>query len=129
MSIPPPFVDHHIISIHGLDLPGMRIGINPHEKKPRFTQRLIFDLDLYCTKGRFTGHTIDDCVNYARVVDFLHSLPKAAHIDLLETLVEKIVQFCFEDSQVSACRVKVAKPDIYAGNPVPSVTFFRTRQN
>jgi dihydroneopterin aldolase len=115
------------MSLAGVKVPNMKVGINPRELAPGFTQTLIFDIDLISHKGAFTGASIADCVDYDRVLHYVLKLPQRPHIDLLETILEELVQFCFEDKNVDACRVKVSKPDIYNGNPVPSVTFFRNK--
>ncbi len=117
--------NHHIISIHEMHIENVKIGIYPQEKtRP---QKIILDVDLYRNAGAFTGSNVDECINYEGIVQYLSKLPEQAHMDLLETLIEQIISFCMQDQKISACRVRIKKPEAFNGNPVPSVTFFRQR--
>ena len=70
-----------------------------------------------------------DFINYDHVRDFLRSLPDRPHVDLLETIVDDIVDACFELRQVVACRVCVTKPDIFNEAGGAGVDVTRTRES
>ena len=48
--------------------------------------------------------------------------------ELLETLLEELVAFVFEDARVEWCRVAIKKPHVFHGVAVPEVAFFRERE-
>jgi dihydroneopterin aldolase len=59
---------------------------------------------------------IGDVLDYARLVDGIERLVQREHVNLLETLAERIAQSCLADARVLAARVRIEKPDV-----IPSV--------
>ena len=51
-------------------------------------------------------HKIENFVSYEHIVEDIKSILKKGHIDLLETLGEKIVDLCFEDERVMTIKLK-----------------------
>ncbi|HEX2752396.1 MAG TPA: dihydroneopterin aldolase [Alphaproteobacteria bacterium] len=119
--------DYQKTSLTGLEIE-MAVGIAPWEKTGGKTQRLVIDVDMYRMEGAFTGQSIDDCIDYSAVYDYVtQNWPSRPHTDLLETLLEELVAFCFRDTRIAACRVAIAKPHVFNGRAVPKVEFFRKR--
>jgi 7,8-dihydroneopterin aldolase/epimerase/oxygenase len=114
-----PMISHHVASagarlrhvfVRDLDLMAC-IGIYDTEKvKP---QRIIVNIDLSVQEGE--GPNDDDIghvVSYEIVVKKVESILAEGHINLVETLCEKIAAACLKDRRVMAARVRVEKPDI-----------------
>ncbi len=114
-----PIISHHVASaqsglrhvfVRDLDLMAL-IGIYDHEKvKP---QRIIVNIDLSVKEG--DGPKDDDIshvVSYEIVVKKVEAIVAEGHINLVETLCEKIAASCLKDKRVMAARVRVEKPDI-----------------
>jgi dihydroneopterin aldolase len=114
-----PIISHHVASaasglrhvfVRDLDLMAL-IGIYDQEKvKP---QRIVVNIDLSVTEG--TGPKDDDIghvVSYEIVVKKVEAIVAEGHINLIETLCEKIAAACLRDKRVMAARVRVEKPDI-----------------
>ena len=55
------------------------------------------------------------------------ALEKEGHIDLLESIADRIVDCCFADERVHACAVAIRKPDIFPEAQGAGVDVFRTR--
>lgn len=105
----------------------MRVGLLDMEKlKP---QPVVVDVELWRTSGPFTSGRHEDCIDYARVWTYLtNAWPSRPHTELLETLAEDLIAFCFLDPKVEGVRVTLRKPKIFAGNGVPEVVVERARE-
>jgi len=114
-----PMISHHVASaasglrhvfVRDLDLMAL-IGIYEHEKTD--PQRIIVNIDLSVQEG--DGPQDDDIghvVSYEIVVKKVEQIIAEGHINLVETLCEKIAAACLRDKRVVAARVRVEKPDI-----------------
>ena len=114
-----PMISHHVASaasglrhvfVRDLDLMAL-IGIYEHEKTD--PQRIIVNIDLSVQEGE--GPQDDDIghvVSYEIVVKKVEQIIAEGHINLVETLCEKIAAACLRDRRVAAARVRVEKPDI-----------------
>lgn len=114
-----PMISHHVASasaglrhvfVRDLDLLAL-IGIYEHEKTD--PQRIIVNIDLSVQEG--DGPQDDDIghvVSYEIVVKKVEQIIAEGHINLVETLCEKIAAACLRDRRVVAARVRVEKPDI-----------------
>jgi 7,8-dihydroneopterin aldolase/epimerase/oxygenase len=114
-----PMISHYVASakarvrhVFVRDLECMAlIGIYDHEKiKP---QRIIVNIDLSVqeTDGPMTDE-ISHVVSYEIIAKKVESILEEGHINLVETLCEKIASACLKDRRVLAARVRVEKPDI-----------------
>ena len=114
-----PMISHHVASassglrhvfVRDLELMAL-IGIYGHEKTD--PQRIIVNIDLSVKEG--VGPKDDDIshvVSYEIVVKKVEAIIAEGHINLVETLCEKIAASCLTDKRVMAARVRVEKPDI-----------------
>ena len=87
------------------------IGVHEHEKQT--TQRVRVNLDLAVDEGEHP--IIDDIrnvVNYETMANGILAIAASGHINLVETLAERIAVLCFEDSRVDSVRVRIEKLDI-----------------
>lgn len=125
-------ISHHVASaasrlrhvfVRDLDLQAL-IGIYDHEKvKP---QRVIVNIDLSVQEGS-GDDDISHVVSYEIVVKKVEAIISAGHINLVETLCEKIAESCLSDKRVAAARVRVEKPDIIPNARSVGVEIERTR--
>ena len=114
-----PMISHHVASaasglrhvfVRDLELMAL-IGIYDHEKVD--PQRIIVNLDLSVQEGDGPqGDDIGHVVSYEIVVKKVEQIIADGHINLVETLCEKIAAACLRDRRVVAARVRVEKPDI-----------------
>ena len=129
-----PMISHHVASagarlrhvfVRDLDLMAS-IGIYATERvKP---QRIVVNIDLSVHEGE--GPNDDDIghvVSYEIVVKKVEAILAEGHINLVETLCEKIAAACLKDRRVVAARVRVEKPDIIPNARSVGVEIERTR--
>ena len=129
-----PIISHHVASaasglrhvfVRDLEVMAL-IGIYEHEKIS--TQRIIVNIDLSVAEGE--GPKDDDIghvVSYEIVVKKVEAIVAEGHINLIETLCEKIATACLKDKRVKAARVRVEKPDIIKNARSVGVEIERTR--
>ena len=87
-----------------------RVGIYKHEKKN--AQRLRLNLDLSVADTTLAADQIEHVVCYEKVVDQVRALVTQGHVNLVETLAEKIAQAVLTDREVISVRVRVEKLDV-----------------
>jgi 7,8-dihydroneopterin aldolase/epimerase/oxygenase len=51
-------------------------------------------------------------LDYGKVMDDIITLAQSEHVNLNETLAERIAQKCLADRRVERVRVSIAKPDV-----------------
>jgi len=84
-----------------------RIGIHGHEKgKP---QPVRINLDLSVQEGAQLEDRLENVVDYEAITEKIRAIIAAGHINLAETLAERIADAAFEDRRVRAARVRVEK--------------------
>ena len=83
-----------------------RIGVHGHEQgKPqpvRINVWLTGEIDP-------SGDKLANAIDYEAVAEKIRGLIAAGHINLAETLAERIAAACFEDKRVTHARVRVEK--------------------
>jgi len=101
-----------------------RIGVYDHEKLG--PQRVRINLDLAVREG---GAPLDDrlqnVVCYEAVLDRVRAIVAAGHVNLAETLAERIAETCLEDSRVRRAVVRVEKLDVFSDAGSVGVTVER----
>lgn len=86
------------------------IGIHEYEKLE--TQRLLISVDLTVNEGAADHNDdIKNVVCYGNIVRRVQAICGEGHINLIETLAERIAESCLEDARVRAARIRVEKPD------------------
>lgn len=86
------------------------IGIYPEERvKP---QKLLVNLELWVaeTPGE-PPRSYAEVVCYENLVKRTKALLAEGHVDLVETLAERLAAICLEDDRVLRTRVRVEKPE------------------
>ncbi len=75
------------------------IGIHSFEKKKK--QKVSISLEIIVNDDiSFTNHKIENFVSYEFIVNDIKKLITKGHIELLETLSEKIFAICFKDDRI-----------------------------
>ena len=88
------------------------IGVHKHERKK--PQRIRVNLDLAVTEQSvISTDRLADVVCYEDVADGIRSIVNNGHVNLVETLAEKIASKCLEDKRIKATRVRIEKLDVF----------------
>lgn len=82
------------------------IGVHGHEQG--MPQPIRINVDLWTVPVE-KGDRLDRVVDYESVANGIRSLVAAGHVNLAETLAERIVQLCMDDNRVLRARVRVEK--------------------
>lgn len=90
-----------------------RIGVWEHEKDTRQKVRISVDLSVLENSSHHDDQ-LDNVVCYNDIVINIQEILKAGHINLVETLAEKIAEMTLVDARVIASRVKVEKLEAVA---------------
>jgi dihydroneopterin aldolase len=86
------------------------IGIHAHERQGR--QRVVVNVDLSVTEiDRPVQDKIGEVLCYEEVAAGIEDIVATGHINLVETLAERIAQMCLRDERVETARVRIEKPD------------------
>ena len=97
------------VFVRDLTLP-CRIGVYSHEKHGE--QRVRINLELTCVEHPAINDEHHNVVCYAEVVEGIRSLLAEGHINLVETLAERIAADCLTDHRVLIAKVRVEKLDV-----------------
>ena len=102
-----------------------QIGIHGHEKGKAQPVRINVDLaveDLATLDDR-----LESVVDYGAITRKIRALIDKGHINLAETMAERIASLCFEDARVKTARVRVEKLHALAGAESAGVEIERQR--
>ena len=88
------------------------IGAYRHERSA--PQRVRVNVNLAVVEG---DGPLDDqlahVVSYEKIVEGIRHVAQAGHINLVETLAERIADLCLADPRVRSVRVRVEKLDVF----------------
>src|SRR5438105_8770055 len=102
-----------------------RIGVHGHEVgKP---QPVRINVALTATFDS-AADKLENAVDYEAVANRIRSIASAGHINLAETLAERIAAACLEDPRVSRARIRVEKLHALAGAEAAGVEIERKRR-
>jgi len=94
------------VFIRNLELAAL-IGIHGHEQgKP---QPVRINVDLAVEDGAALDDRLERVVDYEAISIKIHAIVAAGHINLAETLAERIAAACLEDRRVRSARIRVEK--------------------
>ncbi|MFL5237998.1 MAG: dihydroneopterin aldolase [Rhizomicrobium sp.] len=104
-----------------------QIGIHGHERgKP---QPVRVNVDLAVEDAAVLEDRLDSVVDYESMTTKIRTLVASGHINLAETLAERIAEACFQDSRVKTARVRVEKLHALPGAESAGVEIERHRQS
>ena len=86
------------------------VGVFEHEK--RYEQRILLSADL-AVRDDYDGVSdrLEDVLDYSTLVEGIALLVQQEHVNLLETLAERIAGHCLADQRVESVRIRIEKPD------------------
>ncbi len=84
-----------------------RVGVYDHEKK--VSQRVRINLDLAVHEDVNPADDLGNVVCYEAIANGVRGIVHDGHVNLVETLAERIAEFCLEDPRVQTARVRVEK--------------------
>jgi len=89
-----------------------RIGVYRHEKDA--PQRVRINVDLYVIDGGGPKHDrLDEVVSYEDIVVGIRHLVQERHINLVETMAERLATLCLRDARVRVARIRAEKLDVF----------------
>lgn len=118
------------VFLHDLLLPA-RIGVYAGEHGK--SQRIRVNVDLAVDDpeagkpGGVGSDALDRVVDYSRIADAVRAIVAAQHVQLVETLAERLAAACLDDARVKVARVRVEKLDIMADGATAGVEVERRR--
>ena len=101
------------------------IGIHGHEKGKM--QPVRINVDLAVEDVAVLEDRLDSVVDYGDITRKIRTLVDGRHINLAETLAERIATVCFEDRRVKTARVRVEKLHALPGAESAGVEIERER--
>jgi len=84
------------------------IGVYRREKGTLQPVRINLDLTVEETDGP-VDDKLENVVDYGAVVEGIKTILAGGHLNLVETLAEKIAAHCLEDKRVKVARVRIEK--------------------
>ena len=117
--------DHIVVVLDEVSV-NISCGLHPWERHPERPTRLLVTARLYAPLK--TPRAADAAiVDYDLIRNRILALEGEGHIDLLETIADRIAETCFADQRVQACALSIRKPDIYNESRGAGIELFRTR--
>ena len=87
------------------------IGVYQHEKGR--TQRVRINLDLGVSESADHNDRLENVVCYEDIVIKMRAIAADGHVNLAETLAERIAAVCLQDPSCRSARVRVEKLDVF----------------
>ena len=83
------------------------------EREKRYDQRILVSTELF-VRDEYDGTSdrLGDVLDYSKVIDGMTHIIQREHVNLIETLAERIAEFCLTDPRVEMVRVRIEKPEI-----------------
>jgi 7,8-dihydroneopterin aldolase/epimerase/oxygenase len=102
------------------------IGVHRHEHDG--PQRVRINIDLAVPEADQTVQDrLPDVVCYEEITTAIRDIVGAGHINLVETLAEKIAARCLADNRIHSVRVRVEKLDVFADASSVGIEIERVR--
>jgi len=114
-----------LVRVRDLVLP-VSIGIYDHEKQA--PQRVCFNVELKVREGGGPiGDDIANVLSYEDIVNGIKAIVADGHINLVETLADRVADLCLADPRVVHARIGVDKLDIVPEAAAVGVEIERSR--
>lgn len=88
------------------------VGVHEHEKLGPQPLSISIDLTVRELPGILSDN-LQEVVDYEQVVRKIEAICAEGHVNLIETLAERIAASCLEDARVQAVRVRIEKPEAF----------------
>jgi len=103
-----------------------QIGIHGHEKGT--LQPIRINVDLAVEDNVLLEDRLDQVVDYGAITRKIRGLVGKGHVNLAETLAERIAALCLEDARVKTSRVRVEKLHALPGAEAAGVEIERIQK-
>jgi len=103
----------------------MFVGI--HDFEYRKKQKILVNVIAY-GRPKFQPNNISECIDYSRICDFVHGWTNREHVELIETLLHEVIEFCFRDPRIEVLDVEILKPEIIPNTEYVGVGAYITRE-
>jgi len=96
------------------------IGVYSHEHEARQRVRINVDLAVLddgvqnASRASIGADDLARVVDYEAIVNRIRAITNAGHIQLVETLAERLAETCLLDARVRRVLVRVEKLDVFA---------------
>jgi dihydroneopterin aldolase len=90
----------------------MLIGIYPNEQQNK--QRVIVNLEAWVDSTSSVNDRYEEAVCYESLIRTIESTAHQGHINLVETLAEKIAAACLLNTKIQRVKIRIEKPDVIA---------------
>jgi 7,8-dihydroneopterin aldolase/epimerase/oxygenase len=100
-----------------------RIGVHGHEQG--MPQPVRINVEARTVKPE--DDRLEHAVDYERIAEGIRAIVASGHINLAETLAERIAQMCLEDKRVAKVCVRVEKLHALPGTEAAGVEIERGR--
>lgn len=115
------------VFVRDLELSVM-IGVHRHER--RRSQAVRINIDLTVSEGPApVDDRLENVVDYETIVQGVKTIVAAGHINLVETLAERVAGLCLSDARVEAARVRIEKLHVLPDAASVGVEIERLRPN
>ena len=88
------------------------VGVHDHEKLAPQPLRVSIDLTVRELPG-VRSDSLHEVVCYEDIVRKVQDICEQGHVNLIETLAERIATSCLEDRRIHAVRVHIEKPEAF----------------
>ena len=113
------------VRVRNLLLP-CSIGIHDHERRRTQRVRINVEVDV-ADPGPFSSEDFTQVLNYETIVSGVRAIAGTGHIDLVETLAERIAAMCLADPRSVSVTVGVEKLDAYSEAESVGISILRRR--
>lgn len=115
------------VFVEGYKLTGS-VGVYAHEKQKR--QPLVVSLNLIVADD-YDGVSdrLEDVYDYDRAIAAIDASVEAGHLNLLETLAERIATACLADPRVLTATVRIEKPAVLTESSSVGIEICRPNPN
>ncbi len=104
------------------------IGVHAHEK--RGPQRVRVNIDVGVYEGDTPhGDQLENVLCYEQLVVRIRAIVADGHINLVETLAERIAEICLQSANTQSARVRVEKLDVFSDTASVGVEIERFAAN
>ena len=101
------------------------IGLYPHERG--VLQRVRINIDLGVEENADLSDNLSRVVSYETVVIAVRAIVAAGHVNLVETLAERLAAACLSDPRVLLAHVQVEKLDVFPDAVAAGIAIVRRR--
>ena len=102
------------------------VGVHGHEKDDQQRVRINLDMEVPEPEAPIPDK-LAEVVCYEEIALKIRAIVNAGHINLVETLAERIASEILSDERISAVRVRIEKLDVFPDATSVGVEIERTR--